>query len=71
MNSMIREWVRRGYRNTMFLVKLTEPYRYPPWFGEPEFHAAHRSNLLRKDPEYYRKYWPEEPADMDYVWPVP
>ena len=71
MNAMIREWVCRGYKNRMLLVELSEPYPFPPWLGKPEFHAAHRSNLLRKNPEYYRKYWPEEPADLDYVWPAP
>ena len=71
MNSMIGEWIQRGYKNQMFLVILTEPYEHPPWFGDPGFHAAHRSNLLRKDPEHYRKYWPHEPDDLAYVWPVP
>jgi hypothetical protein len=42
----------------------------PPWFGRDEFHAAHRANLLRKDPEYYGQFgWTESP-DMEYVWPV-
>ncbi len=71
MNSMIREWSRRGYKNRMFLVELSEHYPCPPWLGDPEFHAAHRSNLLRKDPDYYRKYWPREPDDLPYVWPDP
>jgi hypothetical protein len=42
----------------------------PPWLGDEAFHAAHRSNLLRKAPEYYRSFWPEEPDDLEYVWPV-
>ena len=71
MNSMIREWVHRGYNNRMFLVELTGRYEYPPWLGDPDFHAAHRSNLLRKDLEYYRKFWPCDPDDLPYVWPVP
>lgn len=42
----------------------------PPWLGDEQFHASHRSNLLRKDPEYYGKFdWSESP-DLPYVWPV-
>lgn len=42
----------------------------PPWLGQEDFHASHRSNLLRKKPEYYRKFWPHEPDNLPYVWPV-
>jgi len=41
----------------------------PPWFGNREFHASHRSNLLRKKYEYYVVYGWEEPVDLPYVWP--
>jgi hypothetical protein len=42
---------------------------YPPWLGNKRFHASHRSNLLRKDPEHYSQFgWIEDP-DLEYVWP--
>lgn len=42
----------------------------PPWLGDPEFHAAHRSKLLEKDPQWYGDLgWTEEPG-RDYKWPV-
>lgn len=34
-------------------------------------HASHRSNLLRKEPEYYTQFGWTEPPDLPYVWPVP
>ena len=43
----------------------------PPWVGDAAFHAAHRSNLLRKKPEHYRVFWPDEPDDLEYVYPAP
>lgn len=43
----------------------------PPWLGDEAFHASHRSVLLRKAPDHYRKFWPDEPDDLEYVWPVP
>lgn len=42
----------------------------PSWLGEAEFHLAHRSNLLRKNPEHYRQFWPDERDDLPYIWPV-
>lgn len=69
-NFTIEEWVKRGYKNTMQLEELN--YRritLPPWFGNKDLHRSHRSNLLRKDYEYYSQYF-DEPSDLEYYWPV-
>lgn len=42
----------------------------PPWLGCRAFHRSHRSNLVRKDPGWYRRFFPTVPADLPYVWPV-
>lgn len=70
MNAMIAEWVRRGYKNTMALYAAPAQPEMPPWLGDPALHAAYRSNLLRKAPDFYRQYGWTEPADLPYVWPV-
>lgn len=44
---------------------------YPWWLGHKDFHAAHRSNLLRKDPTHYSRFGWTEPNDLDYWWPGP
>jgi hypothetical protein len=69
MDTMIACWVERGYKNNMKRngVGIAKP---PPWLGDEKFHAAHRSNLLRKDPVYYAQFGWTEPADLPYVWPV-
>lgn len=41
----------------------------PPWLGDAGLHRSHRSALVRKDPEHYRPYFPDVPADLPYVWP--
>jgi pyrimidine dimer DNA glycosylase len=71
------EWDARGYADTV-RVKLSEhlrdpegPLVLPPWIGDEAVHASHRSNLLRKDPEFYGRYHWSEPPDLPYVWPVP
>lgn len=43
---------------------------YTPWLGNEAFHASHRSNLLRKDPEHYKQFNWTEPNNLPYVWPV-
>ncbi len=70
-NEMILEWVRRGYNNNMQLYKLpTKEEIEPPWWlGCEVFHASHRSNLLRKNFEFYSKFNWTEKDDLPYYWP--
>lgn len=56
--------------NLASLNKLQRSAPLPLWLGREEFHLAHRSNLIRKDPDHYSKFWPEVPPDLPYVWPV-
>jgi hypothetical protein len=65
----IVEWVSRGYRNTIALPPLTVNPCLPPWLGYDALHASHRSNLLRKDAEYYGRHGWTEPHDLPYHWP--
>ena len=69
-NYTIQEWVNRGYKNNMqFEEILILSPQMPKWFGDEAFHRSHRSNLLRKDYEYYRNFF-DEPIDLEYSWPV-
>jgi hypothetical protein len=42
----------------------------PPWFGDDDFHRSHKSNLLRKDYEYYSQFegFENVPDNLDYIW---
>lgn len=73
------EWKERGYRDTVaekvlqFCREegiLDEELTFPPWLGDERFHLSHRSNLIRKDADFYGRLWPGVPADLPYVWPV-
>jgi len=68
-NTSIDVWVARGFKNTM--EKFDIDYNitnWPMWFGNEAFHASHRSNLLRKDYQYYSQFgWNDDPEDP-YVW---
>jgi hypothetical protein len=48
---------------------LSDAGELPPWLGDPAFHRSHQSALARKDPAHYRRYFPEVPDDLRYVWP--
>lgn len=75
--AMVKEWVTRGYNDTKCGPVLNDyATRFPNatlphWWGDPEFHRAHRSNLIRKMPEHYQHLWPNEADDLPYVWPAP
>jgi Pyrimidine dimer DNA glycosylase len=71
------EWLKRGFKDTcrakIGQLLLASPYTLgmiPNWLGNSDFHASHRSNLLRKDPIYYSKFGWTEPPTLSYVWSV-
>ena len=78
-------WAERGFADTCLektLATLDEvpddaaafrsgEFDMPPWFGREDVHRSHRSKLLAKMPEFYTDVFGDEPADLDYVWPVP
>lgn len=69
-NTILQEWIDRGYNNTMAFEDIPEKIEMPPWMGDPLIHAAYRSNLLRKDPVFYSQFGWIEPDDLPYIWPV-
>lgn len=42
---------------------------FPSWLGNQDFHKSHQSNLLRKNPDHYTKFFPDVPHDLPYIWP--
>lgn len=79
MNECIKEWIKRGYANTMlYCVKqsvldipvLARIVLRPHWFGNEDFHNSHKSNLLRKDYKFYSQYNWNVPDNLPYIWPM-
>ncbi|SEB06810.1 hypothetical protein SAMN04515680_2989 [Leifsonia sp. 21MFCrub1.1] len=74
-------WIELGHADTVRPQVLAfapevdalaqEELELPPWIGDPAFHLSHQSNLVRKDPAFYRPLFPDVPDDLPYVWPVP
>jgi hypothetical protein len=42
----------------------------PKWLGDLALHESHKSNLLRKNPEHYGKYFTGIPNNLPYVWKI-
>ena len=71
-NACVNEWVRRGFNNTMELEDYAEDdVTFPWWWGKYEVHLSHQSNLLRKDEDYYRRFFPDIEDNWLYAWPGP
>lgn len=76
LETLIIEWHSRGYKSPkcdLHLIHYKNIYGstqvIPSWLDD-KFTAAHRSNLLRKNETFYRKYGWIEPTTLEYVWPI-
>lgn len=69
-NLSISVWVARRYNNKMEILPEGKRVIMPWWLGWEEFHRSHRSNLLRKKPEWYSQFGWTEPDDLPYCWPI-
>jgi hypothetical protein len=87
--AMVRVWRERGFADTtetligefapevvgVLQSELAAAGLLPSWVGDKELHLSHRSNLMAKDPDFYRPRFTElfgpEPDDLPYVWPEP
>jgi hypothetical protein len=78
--AMIDEWAKRGYKNTKVnqhrivlawdLRNHHQTLQPPPWFSD-ELFLSHKSNLLRKNAQFYRPiFGPDIPDNLPYIWPV-
>lgn len=70
MDICIEEWIKRGFKNTM---KRANPQCYvdtkmPHWIGNKKLHYSHKSNLLRKDGEFYSQYKWKVNSITEYYW---
>lgn len=80
--AVCQEWSSvRGFQDDfwdrtrlMFLDIVVDPMATPlippAWMGNVDFHISHQSDLLRKDEEYYRKYFPGIKTDHPLIWTV-
>jgi hypothetical protein len=87
--AMVGVWRGRGFADTTETLigefapevvgvpqpELAAAGLLPSWVGDEALHLSHRSNLIAKDPGFYRPRFTDlfgpEPDDLPYVWPEP
>ncbi|HEX8304807.1 MAG TPA: MSMEG_6728 family protein [Jatrophihabitans sp.] len=81
----VRVWIGRGHGDStaeqiaefapwvreLSQDDLRREFLLPAWLGDERLHRSHRSQLIGKDPEFYRPLFPETPEGLDYFWPEP
>jgi len=77
IKAICNEWTSRGYKDTVLdksidLLSKSCTIRVikPEWLVNEKLFESHRSNLLRKNKEYYSQFGWTEPDNLPYVWPV-
>jgi hypothetical protein len=71
-----RLWVLKyNYRDTLlpYFEDLEKEYgdcTKPIWWGDARVHISHQSNLVRKDPDWYKPQFRFVPDNLPYFWPV-
>jgi hypothetical protein len=83
--AMVRAWRQRGFADStetliaefapdaaaMSQAQAADAGLLPSWVGDEALHRSHRSNLLAKDPDFYRPLFGGDPEGLPYVWPGP
>ncbi|SDQ36022.1 MSMEG_6728 family protein [Arthrobacter crystallopoietes] len=76
--AMTDEWLARGHADATrgsileFAPEAESAMPMPPpWLGDEDFHRAHRSNLVQKDPVFYGPRFPGTADALPYIWPEP
>ena len=71
------EWIKRGYKDTtkpkIQSILDSLQLKFKPqtifWLNE-DFIRSHRSNLLRKNKEWYSQFTWNMPDNLPYHWPI-
>lgn len=73
-------WNERGFKEHKLKQEFEEMMRictkelalfeYPWWYGLNTFHESHRSNLYRKDSQYYSNLKLGFQQGLPYCWPI-
>ena len=76
--AICEEWRNRGYQDAqlpyfwnqrLYWESIREPIDIS-WLNNESIFQSHRSNLLRKNFDYYSKFGWKETDNLPYVWPA-
>jgi len=83
LKAILIEWEIRGFKGEKCwnhydrlhkAVQQLRIHKYaywqiPSWLTK-DFIEAHRSNLIRKNKDYYKSKFPNTKEGLDYIWPI-
>ena len=80
MKKICERWISYGYKDSCLkkakeLVTknrakyLSSSKNYPSWLCGEKIFESHKSNLLRKNPEHYSKFFGDISSSIPYFWP--
>lgn len=74
----LKELAKRGWYYSNWFNFFTDIYVNTEDTGPPQiigyelYHASHRSQLLRKNFDWYDQFgWKESPGEFPYIWVIP
>lgn len=72
---MCKEWINRGFNSTIHTTFENELNKlkdveliFPDWINNIQLNISHQSNLLRKNKDYYIKYFNNVQDNLPYIW---
>ena len=72
--AMCDEWTARGYIDNLRPQIIAQSWgnslQLPVWLHNRRLIYGYRSNLVRKFPSHYRRYFPRISSNLPYYWPV-
>ena len=54
--------------NVVLIGPYSLNYKFPDWVYDEKSQLAYKSNLIRKDAEFYTKEFGDIPNDLEYTW---
>lgn len=72
-NVFLEESVLTHHINVVKMLPVelkNEVVTLPSWLGDERLHASHRSNLIRKNEDFYGQFGWTEHNKMPYYWPA-
>ena len=68
-NAILMECLDRGIKTIIQPLQVDKrKMKIPPFIGSRKFHNSHKSNLLRKNPEWYSQFKWNVKSDIPYFW---
>jgi len=71
--AIAEECLSRGFKDTMvprikFFENIFKDSLSLDWISD-KLVISHRSNLIKKFPQHYQKFWPDVQVGLPYIWP--